>query len=267
MQVAMPLPEEARAQRSLRAIGTAGAVLTVAIVAASALLRLSTEIRAGESVSLLPEAVEQGARIAHRLSAMAVGVLAALALVVTARNRPMPPGRAVAALAIVGLTLLLATIGRHTPGYRVMAVTVANVAGGTLLACAFWWLREQAREERSHLSMSAFVALVALVSVGAVGAGMSALAMHGEHSLGPLHLWAATLLVALVAAAAWQGRSRGAVAAAAFLLALAEWGMGFFVPATGQGRSVLLPLAHAVGSCVLALLLVSLVVARERAAK
>lgn len=267
MQIAMPLPEEARAQRSLRAIGTAGAVLTVAIVAASALLRLSTEIRAGEAVSLLPDAVEQGARIAHRLSAMAVGVLAAAALVVAARYRPMPPERAVAALSIVGLTLLLATIGRHTPGYRVMAVTVANVAGGTLLACAFWWLREQSRDERSHLSMSAFAALVALVSLAAVGAGMSALAMHGEHSLGPVHQWAGTLLLALVAAAAWHGRSRGAIAAAAFFLALAEWSMGFLVPSTGEGRSVLLPLAHAVGSCVLALLLVSLAVARERSAR
>lgn len=267
MQIAMSSSDEVRAQRSLRAIGTAGAALTVAIVAASALLRLSTEIQAGEAVSRLPEAVEQGARIAHRLSAMAVGVLAAAALVVAARYRPMPPERAAAALSIVGLTLLLATIGRHTPGYRVMAVTVANVAGGTLLACAFWWLREQSRDGRSHLSMSAFVALVALVSLAAVGAGMSALAMHGEHALGPVHLWAATLLLALVAAAAWHGRSRGAVAAAALLLALAEWGMGFFVLPAAHARSVPLALAHAVGSSVLALLLVSLAVARERSGK
>lgn len=250
--------DESRVRRALGAIGAAGALLTVTIVAASALLRLATEIHAGEAVSQLPAAVEHAARIAHRLSAMAVGVLAALALVVATRSRPAGAERMAAVAAIVLLTVMLATIGRHTPGYRVMAVTVGNVTGGVLLACAFWWMREQSREGFRGLSMSAFVALVVLVSQAALGAGMSALAMHGEHAIGPLHLWAASVLVVLVGVAAWQGRAHAPLALGAVGLTLLEWGMGFLVMAAGEPRPLALTLTHAVASCVLALVLVSL---------
>ena len=258
--------DEDRLRARLALAGAWGAGLTVAIIAASALLRLTAVPQGGEMVASLAPAVEQSARIAHRFAAMGVGLLAALALVMAARVRPVPTERAVAAIAIVVLTLLLAMIGRYTPGYRHAWVTVANVAAGTGLACAFWWLREQgvrsARPAPGIARTLAALALGLLFAQSALGAAASAYAMHGERAYGPLHLWVATLFVATAAAAAWHGRRRTGAAVAVISLAMFQFTMGLALVAAGAARPLALTLSHALVACALGLLLASLAARR-----
>ena len=188
---------------SLRIIGAWGAALTVVILAMSVLLRLGTRIEAGEAVSMLPGAMEQAARIAHRLAAMGVGVLAALALVLAWKEHPVPRARRYAVVAIVGLTLLLASIGRYTPGYRIDAVTIANVAGGVALAAAFALLRAAGGPE-TRIDGVAAGALGLLLVLAGLGAATDAAALRGEHAFGPVHFWVAALFIGLALAAAWH---------------------------------------------------------------
>jgi hypothetical protein len=248
-------------QRRLRLIGTWGAILTLAILLASALLRLATGIEAGEARSLLPPAVETGARIAHRLSAMGVAILAALAVAVTLRDRPAPASRVVAVAAIVALTLVLASIGRYTPGYRLAAVTVINVTGGTALACAFWWLREIAMTPSADSgggpSIVPALALVLLLTQSALGAAASAAAMWGAPASAPLHAWMAVPFLIAVAAASLRARERRAVALAVVALAALQVALGIYLGSAGA-RPLAFTLAHAAIAFLLALPLVSM---------
>ena len=241
----------------LARIGAWGAVLTLAILMASALLRLSTGVEGGEARSLLPPAVETGARIAHRISAMGVALLAAFALVVAVRDRPAPAARVFTVAAIVALTLVLAAIGRYTPGYRVAAVTVVNVAAGTALVCAFAWLRELAAARA--VAPLAVVALGLALAQAALGAATSAAAMWGERAFGPLHIWMAAMLAGVIAAAAWQQRTRRALGAALVALTVAQAALGVYL---AGARSPPLALAHAAVAAVLAVLLVRLAALR-----
>lgn len=241
--------------RALSRIGWWGAALTIVILAMSVLLRLGTELEGGAAVSTLPPGVEEWARIGHRLAAMAVGVLAALALVTAWRSEVAPRPSAPAVAAIVGLTALLAVIGRYTPGYRVDLVTAANVAGGVALAAAFWVLRSPARAGTGDAVARA--ALLALLLAAALGAAVDVAAMRGERAFGPLHMWVAAAFFALSAAVAWRQRRRPALAAALALLTLAQVGLGFALLSQGGARPLALGWLHAMGACALALVLVS----------
>jgi len=258
--VAHDVSREDRARRVLAGVGTWGALLTIAIVALSALLRLTTRIDAGEAVSNLPPMVQDAARLAHRLCAMGVGILAALALLVTIGVRPMPRQRVVAVAAVVALTLLLATLGRYTPGYRFAVVTLLNVTGGTALACMFWWLREQGASApaRAGRAMLPWLALAVLLVQSAVGSAMAAAAMWGERAFGPLHLGLAALFAGLAAVATWRHRHRGAIALSIGLLAVLQLALGVALLSARGDRPWMIAAAHAIIACALALGLVGL---------
>jgi heme A synthase len=243
------------ARRALAMAGLWGAALTVVILAMSVLLRLGTQLDSGAAVSTLPEGVEQWARVAHRIAAMGVGVLAALALVAVWRGQspPRPSARAVGA--VIALTALLSVIGRYTPGYRVDVVTVLNVAGGVALVAAFWALRPR---EGSRLDAVALAALVLLLMLAALGAAADAAAMRGARAFGPLHLWIAAIFACLALAAAWRQRRRRALASTTALLVAGQLGLGFALLASRELRPLALGWAHAMVACALALLLVSL---------
>lgn len=249
----------------LKTIGAWGAPLTVVIIAASALLRLATRFEEAEAVSTLAPAVEQGARIAHRIAAAAVGLLAALALLAAYRARPLPRATFAAVATVVGATLLLAVVGRYSAGYGVAAITMLNVAGGTVLACAFWWLREgdgaPAGTRPAPLPLGALAGVIAL---SFVGAAMSFAALHGERAFGAAHLWLATLLCALVFAAALFHRRCVLPAAATAVLVVWQYALGFAVLA--YGRPLALAMLHALVSVLLALSLVSLALRAGRGA-
>jgi hypothetical protein len=244
-------------ERLLRTAGTWGAMLTIVILAMTVLLRLSTHLEGGDAVSSLGAQAQQWVRLAHRLAAGGVGILAALALVSGWRDR----GRRGAILAIVGLTLALALIGRHSAGYRIDVATVVNVAAGIALAAAFWRLRTAGGRGNA----AAWTALGLLIALAALGAATDAAAMRGERAFGPLHLWTAALFSAVAIGAAWQGRTRAWTAASVATLVGAQLVLGFWMLASG-GRPLAAGWLHAMIACALALLLVSLAALRPRPA-
>lgn len=190
-------------ERGLRTAATWGALLTVAVVGASALLRLASNVDgAGGVTSALPSSIEAAVRLAHRACASAVLVLALVSGWLALHTSPRARRRVVALAAIALLTLGLAAIGRYTPGYRVPFVTALNVAFGVGLAAAFWWLRADAGPSRARNggkpSWAGPLALVTL-AMAALGAGSSAAAMHGTRSMEPWHIAGGIVLAAVLA--------------------------------------------------------------------
>lgn len=249
------------AQRTLATAGLWGALLTAVILAMSVLLRLGTHIEAGEAVSTLPPSVEQWARLAHRIAAMAVGLLAALALVAVVRERPMQRALLAPVACVIALTLLLASIGRYTPGYRVDLVTILNVMGGTALAAAFWWLRAPAPTLRG-MDFVAAAALGLLLTLAALGAAADAAAMRGARILGPLHVVLGTFFIMLALLAAWRQRRRRGLAIAVAALVALQFVLGFVLVGATVPRPIGPGWLHAMVALALALLLVSLAVSR-----
>lgn len=244
------------AARSFAIAAPWGAGLTIVIVAMSVLLRLGTRIDAGEAVSMLPSGLEVGARIAHRVAAMGVGILAAWVLVAAFLARPVNRSQLMAAGVVGAITLVLSLIGRYTPGYRIDAVTVVNVAGGLALVAAFWWMRAtpaHARQASRALAVAALLVLLALAASGAAGA---AAAMRGAHAFGAPHIALAGIFALLACVIAWRAR-RGA-AFAVLALALLQLALGLVLVSLPDAGGLVLGWAHAMMACALALPLVSL---------
>ena len=165
-------------QRACYALATIGTVLALLILATSLLLRLATQATLdGHTESVLAPAIEQASRMVHRLSASSVGVLALLALLMCFRKPGLGPCMKQAIAWVLVTTVGLAVIGPLTPGYRIEAITVFNVALGSLLLMGFWSLREFTRATRERpkpLTRIALLTLAALVLHIATGAGAAA---------------------------------------------------------------------------------------------
>jgi hypothetical protein len=237
------------------------------VVAASALLRLGTTLDAGgNAASILPAALEAGVRIVHRVSASIVGILALAALVLAWRARPVPGERLAALVAIAALTLLLAGIGRYTPGYRFVPVTVLNSVAGVALACAFVWLRGEAlrrgAERDRVVALAAGLALLGLLAELKFGTAASASAMHGlpgafeplHVALGPVALGVAVFAAALRQRGSPSRRLRAAIAA----LAAAQMAFGMTLAAMGSARGMPAAWIHAMLGCAIAMALAAL---------
>ncbi|MEO5692897.1 MAG: hypothetical protein ABIQ72_07210 [Usitatibacter sp.] len=244
------------AERTFAVAAPWGAGLTIVILAMSVLLRLGTRIDAGEAVSILPSGLEVGARIAHRVAAMSVGILAAAVLVAAALARPATRSRLVVATSVAALTLVLALIGRYTPGYRIDAVTVVNVTGGLALVAAFWWLRATPASAGRAVHALAVAALLVLLALSATGAAGAAAAMRGAHAFGAPHLGLAAIFALLACVIVWRARRRAAFAVLA--LALLQLVLGLAMLSVPDAGSLVLGWAHAMLACALALPLVSL---------
>ena len=252
--------------RGLRTAGEFGAILALAILGASMLLRLTTIFGAdGQTISTLPPAIESATRMVHRLAASGVGLLAMCAVFLCWSRRPLP-GRIVKPLAsIVAATIGLAVIGPLTPGYRVAAVTVANVAGGVVLLIAFWWLRESVATDsagRKPVESLARAAIIVFLLHVATGAAASANEMHGIRWFAFVHLGTAMLLIMFVGASLWECRREPSLAgwsAATTIFMAAQWGLGFALM-SHDSRPVWLGLLHGMLSPMLAIALVSLAI-------
>lgn len=257
--------DTAVASRRLALLGAWGAALTVVVVAASALLRLGTSLDAGgNAASTLPAALESAARIAHRISASAVGLVALAAAVVAWRGRPVGAERGAALAAVVVLTLFLAALGRYTPGYRFVGVTVANAVSGVALACAFAWLRAGARgADRAPrpAALAAALTLLAVLAELGLGTAASASGMQGVMAFEPLHVGLGPVvggMAAAVAARGYRESSRRGIRKGIVALALAQMALGSVLAAAGGARGIPAAWAHAMIACAMALALAAL---------
>lgn len=255
-----PIP----AQRRLQHIGLVGAVLALLVLAASILLRLTTEIDPlGRSSSTLAPLHENLARLLHRLSASGVALLALWAVVLSWKYRRLTPHWLQATVWIAVSILSLAVIGPLSSGYRLGVVTVVNVSFGLLLLMSFWWLREAALlgpGPAMPLSRFSWAALAALMLQVITGASASAWAMQGVHWPSFVHLACLVFVLILLGVVLlgqyhrpWQ-RKRSVV----LRVLLASLVVTGYVLMSQDRRPVWLSLLHALLVPLLAASLVSL---------
>lgn len=146
-----------RGTQLLRRFATVGVVLVFAVIVASAYLRLTQSGLGcadwpacyGAAPSLAIPVAEPPwlvgvMRVAHRISAAAVGfVVIVITVVCFGAARRNFKQRWVAGL-LLGLTLFLALLGAVTPGAQLPAVTLGNLLGGMVMLGLFGWLRLEA---------------------------------------------------------------------------------------------------------------------------
>lgn len=262
---ALPPLSSVPATRGLLLIGTFGALLALLILGSSMLLRLNTQFATdGAALSTLSPAIENAARLLHRLSASGVGVLAITAAVLLWIRRPLPARYANPLKWIIATTLLLSVIGPLTPGYRVAAVTVGNVAGGMALLVACWWLRESVvlpicrQPKTDPLPRFALAVFMAQVATGALA---SAGLMRESPGFAIVHLGTALLATMSIGALAWSRRripecSRASIVVTGLLLA--QVALGLVLMAQGKA-AVSLSYLHGMLSPFMAMSLVPLV--------
>ncbi len=250
--------------RGPRAIGTLGALLALAILGTSMLLRLATFFGTdGHAITTLSPGLEGALRLTHRLTASGVGLLAIYAVILCWTRRPLP-SRVVKPIAwMVAATVFLAVIGPLTTGYQITAVTVSNVVGGMVLLMAFVWLRESVnfdalprRPIEPLLRATIFVFLLHV----ATGAAASANEMHGIRWFAFLHLGTALLSAMFIGATLWDRRCDRSMAGR---VVMATWTMamllvlGFAMTWLGA-RPIWLAFVHGMLSPLLAIALVSM---------
>jgi heme A synthase len=254
-----------RSQLWLQRIGAAGALLALLILAASILLRLATVFDAqGRSSSTLAPMVEHIVRLAHRLSASGVALLALWAVVLCWRCRRVAPQWARPTAWIVASTLILAVIGPLTSGYRLGAITVLNVSFGVLLLMSFWWLQEAALlgpNRPTPLDKFSWAALTALLLQMASGAGASAWEMQGLRWPAFVHLACVVFVLILTGVVLLDQYHKPRQRTRSFVVVglLAAQVLVGYVLMAQDSRTLGLSLFHALLAPLLAAALVSLV--------
>lgn len=225
-----------RENSSIRLEATALVILTLAVVAVSAWLRLHgaglgcDEWPAcyGRNLSLEDYRPPAVARAIHRL-------VASLALLLTIylawrawTLRPRPPW-ARPVFVLLGLMLLLAAVGIWSHDPRNTAVNFVNLVGGLLLVPISWCVMDNARMDahstngpRSSLIVTGVTALLATVTLGAwIGASHAAVDVSAAGlMLHWLHRGLAVLALAMLGQAAWWRLSSRAARALLALLAV-----------------------------------------------
>ncbi len=259
------VPAVPAAQVWLQRIGTVGAGLTLTILGASILLRLTTVFAVdGHTLSTLPPDVEVAIRLLHRLSASGVAMLALCAMILCWTERRSASHLAMPTAWIVAATFILALIGPLTPGYRLAVITIVNVSGGMVLLMAFWWLRESVASEaatRQPVAAISWAAIIVFIAHVATGAAASVWQMRGVRWPVFVHLGSLVLAVILIEALVLEFH-RAHLRERLFARVAPVLGLQLllgYVLAWQETRPVWLSFPHALLSPVLALALVSLV--------
>jgi uncharacterized membrane protein len=254
----------------LRRLGLIGTVLSLAILTASAVLRLTTIIDAqGYALSQLVPEVESAVRMMHRISATLVALIALAVLILSWRLlksniKVMKP-----ALWIACSVLILSIAGPLTNGYRHGFVTVINVVIGMVMLMSFWWLSESLFHiiHRSHqIPVEAKVSpsLVTLAVHIASGAGASAWFMYGMRWPTWVHVFT---LFPLLAFAAIKPSSYCQSKASYLFIASLVVGLQFISGVTllwQEQRSLGFSVLHAITSYLLTLMFVSVIFRSNR---
>jgi hypothetical protein len=183
----------ARDARTLAVTAAACAGLVFIVVAASAWLRLTPAGVPCPPAGCEGFTVADAVRIAHRVAAMGVSVLALL-ITAIAWKAPASWRRRAASVAILLLVAVLAVVGRQSSGTVLPAVTLTNLLGGLALLACTAGLAASARAPAGRASL-AFVAAAGLLAAAiATGAVASALPSAAGSALGLAHhalSWAA----------------------------------------------------------------------------
>jgi heme a synthase len=250
----------------LRKLAWACAVLVLAITSLSAFIRLSRAgigcepwpqchaQRAGmgaEQVAPLETGAVHTARIAHRIAASTALVLIIAMLFKTWASSPVLSRQGREVLALLGVALFLAVLGRLGGDSRTVGVALGNLVGGLLmfaLACRLVAVSVPARPRHFQGSrlkpwvVGALVLMVLQVVLGGLMSTMNAGSRCDAGALCVAHWFSAAataLMVIPLGVAAWrQGALAGMVVAGLVALeALLGMGMMF--------TSIALPLALA----------------------
>ncbi|HET8745101.1 MAG TPA: COX15/CtaA family protein [Ramlibacter sp.] len=265
---------------ALHRIAIACALLVLAITSLSAYIRLERiglgcapwpacyvqrAAMPAEAVAALDGEAVVAARMVHRVVTSAAALLVILLLVKTLAQQPAlhVPGRL--ALALLGVALFLAVLGRMAGDSRAPPVILGNLLGGFLMF-ALSVRMVQATRAQAALAASArrlrpwvLAALVLLllqaglggvVSAERVAHGCDASALCAAHRAAGIALAAALLALGL---AAWRAGLRPGVTVAALVLLQAALGWALLSQAT--------PLAFALAHNVLAVLLLAALLA------
>jgi cytochrome c oxidase assembly protein subunit 15 len=250
----MTAPDAGRLERARRFAARAaviGCALVLAVIVASAYLRIS---HAGPGWS----GITGLARIVHRFAASAEALLAVMIVAVCWKARREWPGGALTTAAIAALTVFLTALGIATAEGQSPPVTLGNLLGGMALLGTLWLLRLQAQSAAVGVPSAAVVwigagvlllalqiALGGLVSAhGAAKACTTLPGCEGEwwpadasRALHMAHRFGAVLVLLYWAALALGLRLResaGAAGAAAVSgMLLAQAALGAIVVASG----------------------------------
>ena len=150
-----------RRQTWLRHAALLCAALVLAITSLSAFIRLSQaglgcsewpqcyasrlrDAQQGRVASAADSAAVVAARLTHRVVAVTALLLVIAMVVLCFGNRPYLLREGMLALALLGLALGLAVLGRWTAGTRVPAVAIGNLLGGLLMLALSWRLAARA---------------------------------------------------------------------------------------------------------------------------
>ena len=185
----------ARQDRSLFAMSLACTALVFIVVAASAWLRLASPAcpPGGCEGFVFADAV----RLAHRVAAMGVTVLA-LVIAALAWKAPARPGRRAASVVIIVLVAVLAVVGRQSAGSPAPAVVLTNLLGGLTLLGFTMAMAVIAQRNDSRLS-TYFVAALGIHVVATVTGGLVTMAASSPEAM----LFLAHRAASGVALAAW----------------------------------------------------------------
>ncbi len=176
----------ARDARTLANTAAACTALVFVVIASSAWLRLSPAgppcPPAGCEGFTLADAV----RIAHRVAAMGVSVLA-LIIAALAWKAPAAWGRRWAAVAVIALVAVLAIVGRQSSGTVLPAVTLTNLLGGLALLALTAGLGAAARSPAGRTDMATGAATALLAAAILTGAFASAWPVLDAAAIGRVH--------------------------------------------------------------------------------
>ena len=201
----------------LRALSAAGLGLVLAVVAASAAIRLGADVLQGTPLALV--------RGLHRAAA-SLEVIVVLWLGWLAwRVRGGKPGVFRAAMLAIGVSAFLSVIGIVAGQNPPAAAAVANLLGGLALTALFAWLLGMLKRQPARMGLTLAFAVGVLLAIQLLlGARLSLIDRVGMAL--PLH---ALLAMALAALLGWMGlaRVRGRAGKAIFALALAVPLAGF----------------------------------------
>ncbi len=183
----------ARDARTLTITAAACTALVFVVIASSAWLRLSPAGLPCPPGGCEGFTLADAVRIAHRVAAMGVSVLA-LIIAALAWKAPAAWGRRWAAVAIIALVAVLAIVGRQSSGTVLPAVTLTNLLGGLALLALTAGLAAAARSPAGRTDAATGAATALLAAAIVTGALASALPALDAAATGLVHQvlsWAA----------------------------------------------------------------------------